>query len=78
MQVVATRMGYFGKRRVREGERFEMPDGDLPSWVQPVKVYEAEQAAKEAAKPKKPQRGQSLKEAAEETRPLPTGDREVI
>ncbi|MCM5682513.1 hypothetical protein M8A51_23535 [Schlegelella sp. S2-27] len=71
-------MGYYGKRRIREGEKFSAPEDAVPSWAQPVKVYEAEQAAKEAAKPKKPQRGQSLKEAAEETRPLPTGDREVI
>lgn len=36
MLVKATRQGYFGNQRRKEGEVFEVPEGTKGSWMQPV------------------------------------------
>lgn len=35
MEVIATKLGYFGKLR-QPGDEFEVPDGTKGSWFQPV------------------------------------------
>lgn len=51
VEVVATKLGYYGLRRVREGQRFslKLEDGQaLPTWVVPA---DSKQAAPQAAAP---------------------------
>jgi hypothetical protein len=42
MKVKATRFGYFEGRR-REGAEFEVPDGTIGSWFEPVPETPAEE-----------------------------------
>lgn len=52
MQVVAYQMGFYGGRRIRAGEEFEVADGDSGSWFGPV--GEAPPKAKPARKSREP------------------------
>jgi hypothetical protein len=59
MRVIATKLGFYGGARVREGQVFDVPEGIKGKWFKPF-VETAEAPAKSAeSKKAKPQKGKA-------------------
>jgi hypothetical protein len=54
MKVVATDLGFDGKKRRRPGEEFEVPDSATASWFRPVEEPLVEEPAIKPRKKVKP------------------------
>jgi hypothetical protein len=59
MRVIATRMGFYGGTRIREGVAFEVPDGTKGKWFEPAEQAGGDAVKKPASKKPKADGGPS-------------------